>query len=269
MTKACASWVACLLVATAACDTKQPTDAGTQTVSVTAQAFGLTEAIRIYNVWQDTDSDGNPDVDTGDKRCITTGNFVNAPAPWPYSASFSVIFAGTTQEVQIRSTTASSDPFTNLTPYDDQIRQNVSNLQTQGKCVGGTNNGNFCLSSTTCPGGSCGPRVWHFLAGREVTTTNLDYIQNCTSLGPQVGVANILGEVGSFDFEVSPGDTIVFRARKTLTVNSFPYATFLRLNNSVSMNSGFFIDGRRVTPDGDPNASDAEGAGYTASVRLR
>jgi hypothetical protein len=63
---------------------------------------------------------------------------------------------------------------------------------------------------------------------------------------------------------------MVFRARKTLTGDdAFPYEEFLRLNSSVSMNSGFFIDGRGVTPNGDSNASGAEGDGYTASVRLR
>lgn len=270
MTRAWAGAAMGLLIAAAACDTNQPTDAGTQVVSVTTQAFGLTEAIRVYDIWLDVDQDGSPDIDTGDKRCVTTGNFVNAPVPWPYSASFSIIRAGTSNEVEVASTIRSDDPFSNLTPYDDNIRQTVPNLQTQGKCQGGANDGEFCSNSTPCLPESCGPRVWHFLDGREVTSSNLDYILNCTAFGPQIGVANILGEIGSFDFDMSPGDTMVFRARKTLTGDdAFPYEEFLRLNSSVSMNSGFFIDGRGVTPNGDSNASGAEGDGYTASVRLR
>jgi len=242
MRKVLATLAAALMLASMGCNTTQPTGGGPQVITVTASASALVDVWQIWDLWADTDEplDGVPDVQTPFHTCVRQVDPVNTSVPWPYSAEITLIQAGTTDEIPLRSTVSATNPFSNITPYDTNVRRTVPDLL---------------------------PQVpFYFLNGREVTAGTRDYIDSCTTLGSAFEDSNILGDPVAFSFQVQQGDTIVFRARKQLVDDANPYATLVR--SEVVLSSSYFVDGRGVTPSGETFVS-SDGGGFTASVRIR
>jgi len=242
MRKVLTAITATLILASTSCDTTQPTGGGSQVITITASASGLVDVWQIWDTWADTDEpeDFVPDVKTVFHKCVLQPDPVSASVPWPYSAEITLIRAGTTDEIPLRSTVDDTDPFSSITPYDTGVLRTVPDAPREGR--------------------------FYFLDGREVAATTRDYIDNCTNLGSSFGDSNIVGEPVEFSWEVEQGDTIVFRARKQLDAEANPYQSVV--STGVVLFSSYFVDGRGVTPAGT-TFSASDGGGFTASVSTR
>jgi len=229
-----------------ACDTRQPTDAGIQEISITVTGTGTAQIWNIWDVYVDVDGDceiSPPDTQL-DPECVGLGTTLATTVPWRYSAVLTVIRAGTTTEELIATSLGTSNEFSSVSFYDDTV---IRELQDQ--CSG-------------IPGNV----LW--TNGRQLTAAHKDVLEGClqySGLPP----ANVLGSPGAYTVEVGQGDTVIFRSRKARSNEgtSTPYNTISA--GPLEQFAEVFVDGVSVVPQGDAATGSAEGGGISISTRIR
>lgn len=236
-----------LVLSGAACDTRQPTDAGTQEISITMTGTGKAEIYNIWDEWRDNDGDcqiSDGDLDLGTNECDAQGNDLDTTVPWRYSAVITVIRAGTTTEELVASSIGSANEFSSVSFYDDTVIRELA-----GQCTGD-------------------PGDVMLVNGRQMTAASFDVMSGClgeTNLPP----ANVLGSPDSYTVSVQQGDTVIFRSRKARPdkSESEPYNTIV--DEAVEQFAEVFIDGISVLPDGNTSTGAGYGAGISISTRIR
>lgn len=242
-----------LILAGAACDTEQPTDAGEQIVTITVEGRATVQKWNVWDVWIDVDGNCEinepPDFEASFKFCEElTGpqNAVGTLVPWRYSAELAVIRAGTTQEELVATSIGTANQFSNLSYYDVRVFQPLAD-----RPCSGTPNGLLSVN------------------GRQVSAANFDVLDGCIGADGLLP-ANVLGQPGQYDVAVRQGDTVVFRARKGRTdkpSQANPYVGILE--GEVEQSARMYIDGVEIEPLGDPSTGSDEGGGISISTRLR
>ncbi len=217
-----------LLLASAGCDTKQPTVTGDQTFSVD---FTTSNAVvtmwDLWDVFNDTNpKDGQPDDTDGDGEpelfgilCRESRDNMNnritssaGSVPWYFAVEIEVIRAGSTVSEQMTTVTSGSTPSSNQTPFDDRV---------------------LLGQSPACPAnvGGCPPGAdFLFLNPRRMSSANQFLFEGAG--GPQRFDCPNLASIGNeglndpagagvpprsplpFEFTIGKGDTVVVRARR-------------------------------------------------------
>jgi hypothetical protein len=245
-------------VGTASCSTTQPTRSLGRTASITMSATADGTYQDCYEVWQDTDGDGTPDTDTGFRTCeealvaggggVGTVPYSGKPVPWRYSMQITVIHSGSTQETVVKSVNGvlgssvepGGDNFVSLTDYDPQIQ--TANVKPPD------------------------PPLF-YLNGKRVSTGSPVYL---SAQGFDVGTPNILTETGSFNFDITSGDTIIVRARKQAVAQSPGF--IISPNPDLLLAGVFFVDGAAIGADslnGSSASTAADKSGFTFSYTVK
>jgi hypothetical protein len=234
-----------LILSGVACDTQQPTDAGTQQVTISVTGTGEAEIYNVWDLWIDVDgdcqvSDGDTDLGT---ECVAQGDTLSTTVPWRYSAVLTVIRAGTTTEELIATSVDTSNEFSSLSFYDDTVIVELGD-----QCDG-------------FPGGVL--RV----NGKKMTAASRE-VMECLDK-PNLLPANVLDSPGSYTVSVQQGDTVIFKARKARPgfTASKPYDSIAL--SPVDQFAEVFIDGRSVLPEGDAATGSGEYGGISISTRIR
>ena len=235
-----------LILSGAACDTRQPTDAGTQEITITMTGTGKAEIYNIWDVWDDVDGDceiSEGDLPLSKKGCRAQGDDLDTTVPWRYSAVLTVIRAGTTTEELIATSVGTANEFSSVSFYDDTVIRELANV---------------CFDDPN--------ELW--VNGRQLTAANVDIMEGCLDY---IGLppANVLGSPDSYTVSVQQGDTVIFRARKARPdkSESQPYNSIAE--GPVDQFAEVFIDGVPVVPLGDSATGDEYGGGISLSTRIR
>jgi len=236
-----------LILSGAACDTRQPTDAGTQEISITVTGSGKAAVWNIWDVWDDVDGDcqiSEGDIPLPSKGCRAQASELDTTVPWRYSAVLTVIRADTTVEQVIATSVGTANEFSSVSFYDDTVIRELANV---------------CFSTTT-------GELW--TNGRQMTAASFDVMEGClgeTNLPP----ANVLGSPDSYTVSVQQGDTVLFRARKARPdkTESQPYNSIAI--GAVDQFAEVFIDGVPVVPEGDPATGEEYYGAISISTRIR
>jgi len=236
-----------LILSGAACDTQQPTDAGTQEISITVTGTGKAEVYNIWDGWRDVDGDcqiSDGDFEVSNKLCEALGTLLDTTVPWRYSAVITVIRADTIPEQLIATSLGTANEFSSVSFYDDTVIRDLAN-----RCSG-------------IPGDI----LW--TNGRQLTAANFDILSGCLN-AIDLPPANVLGSPDSYTVSVQQGDTVLFRARKARPdkSESQPYNGIA--DGPVDQFAEVFIDGVPVVPLGDSATGDAYGGGISISTRIR
>jgi hypothetical protein len=243
-----AAVLGCALIVSVGCDSSQPetSSQATAAVSVSAQATSL--LVNCYDVWQDQDFDGNPDVFVT-TFCEDSADTAQHAVPWHYSLDIAVIHKGSTVEEPVTSVTGllgssvrpndGVEDFVSLTDYDPAER--VADVKPNDPANG-----------------------IYYLNGRKVSRGNLTYL---TFLGLNLGTPNVLTVPEQFEFNVVSGDTIIVRARKQNLASS---PSFLPVDPDPQLiiQANLTINGAGVSPNGTQTSSIADGAGMTFSYTV-
>lgn len=237
-----------LILSGAACDTRQPTDAGTQEISITVTGTGKAEIYNIWDVWRDVDGDceiSDGDLDLSSNACDPQGNDLNTTVPWRYSAVITVIRAGTTTEELVATSVGTANEFSSVSFYDDTVIRELV-----GQCSG-------------IPG------ELMLVNGRQMTAASFDVMSGCLDIPDPLPPANVLGSPDSYTVSVQQGDTVIFRSRKADPDKSHsePYNSIS--DEPVEQFAEVFIDGISVIPNGDTSTGPGIGAGISISTRIR
>lgn len=247
-----------LLAACAGCDTTQPLQgnaSGTLEVGMAA-----TGNVRLFDIWElqlDTTGDGQPDETTEiycEGASDPQGNAltVDAPVQVHYSIQISRIPAGGTAREVVATSATLPDVFGNFTPFDTTLPNIDPNPPFPSFPPG--------------RGDVQPPEYWR--NPRRVVESSLAYVEPC--LGSSLNEPRILGIVDTtppiifpvFPVEIRPGETIVVEARKTL-LPPITYTVEPALIGSLT------LDGRPITPVGEPISSNTRGAGVSFSYTSR
>lgn len=240
-----------LILPAAGCDTTQPTDAGERLVSISLTGAARVSKYRIWDVWIDVDGncriDEPPDGEDYKASylyCEERESF-DTTVPWPYSAEVAIIRAGTTQEEIIATSVGTANEFSNLSPYDERIIQQLPNRP--------------------CSGVPNGPL---YVEGREVSAAREEVMTDCLNKRDLLPV-NILGQSDPAEYVVTVkrGDTIIFRSRKSAEGDSGPYDDIVE--TSVNQTAMIAIDGVEVVPQGNVDTGNVDMGGISISLRLR
>lgn len=276
----------CLAVLIGACDAEQPQQPGGRNAQVrlTTQA-----SVPVYEVWEryvDADGDGVPDqfdpfgnpIDppvqvqcvrsydrgTGEPRTVSANS-----VPWRHSFDIRILKAGETESVRISTDEAESDLF-NLTPYDSTVVPGQNPLP--------------CAAPEVCT-----PLGRLTAANRIVMESDYeDASRSIVILGQTIRVdedgrpvfrcpGSSLGEPvlgGTFEdpspppfrFDLSPGDTVIVRARKTELAQGG-----LVLRSPPLLSAAIFVGGQDVSSAtaGTTQSTGDAGAGVSFSYTLR
>jgi hypothetical protein len=180
--------------AIAGCSSTQPDRIETRTASLSFFTRALVNLYNCYNIGQDTNGDGVPDVDYGVFCQETTPpQRVDRPVPWRYSIKITVIRSGTTDEEVVTST---SGVIGSSVQVGDGVYDYISLTD-------------YDPDEPTVPDRSDGDI--YFTNGHQVSAGSPIYLA-ATGIDP--GEPNILGLTPTFDFTLDTGDTVIVRVRK-------------------------------------------------------
>lgn len=245
-----ASLVLTLIAAAAAassCDSTQPDRIEQKTASVFISALALAIDVDCFDVWEDTNNDFAPDLNTGRVQCFQSpqGQANQVPVPWRYSLVISVIREGNTTEELIATSLDPSDSipdFGSLTPYDTAVN------------TGGSHD----HQGTT-----------YYLNGRQASTGSQLFVE---SLGIILGPPSVLGVSPTYDFTVNRGDTIIVRARKESVATMPGYLSVFPAETPpprVQLEGRLLIGGQEVQPSGTVHGSGDDGASVYYSFTVK
>jgi hypothetical protein len=244
-----AAVLGCALIVSVGCDSSQPESSSQATAAVSVSARAKSLLFSCYDVWQDQDFDGNPDVFL-QTFCEETSTPAQHPVPWNYSIDISVIHKGSTVEETVISTTGllgtsvkpgdGVEDFVSLTAYDPAV----------------TPGGPHPDDDTTLG--------IYYLNTRTVSRGSQVYL---SFLGLNLGTPNILTAPEPFEFTVVSGDTIIVRARKQALAASPSFLPF-DPDPELIIQANLTVNGAGVTPSGSQTSSFADGAGMTFSYTV-
>ena len=243
-----AAVLGCALIVSVGCNSSQPETASQATAAVSVIAQAKSILVNCYDVWQDQDFDGNPDVFVT-TFCEDSADTAQHPVPWNYSLDIAVIHTGSTVEETVTSLTGQLgtsvrpgdgiEDFVSLTDYDLAVRvaDPKANDPTNGI---------------------------YYLNGRKVSRGSQVFLN---FMGINLGAPNVLTAPQQFEFTVTSGDTIIVRARKQKLASS-PAFLPVDPDPELIIQANLTVNGSGVTPNGIQTSSVADGAGMTFSYTV-
>jgi len=240
----------CALIVSVGCDSSQPESSSQATAAVTVAAKAEALLLACYDVWQDQDFDGNPDVFVTTFCEEVPDSTAQRPVPWNYSINISVIPKGSTVEQVVTSLTGLTG--TSVQPSDG-VEDFVSLTD---------------FDPVVTPGGPHPPddptSGIYYLNTRTVSRGSQTYL---SFLGINLGAPNLLTAPQPFEFTVSSGDTVSVRARKQALAGS-PAFLPVDPDPKLFIEVNLTVNGSGVTPTGSQTSSTFDGSGVTFSYTV-
>ncbi|MDH3627526.1 MAG: hypothetical protein OEV00_00970 [Acidobacteriota bacterium] len=274
-----------LSVFTIGCDSTQPIGAGPVTYEVQMSAVNVIgflggQGIRSYRVWEmyeDNDNNGQPDdIDMDgvpdlfnfcrDLLASDTSHVNPTSVPWSYTVEISVIPAGTTGEVIVSSPAGlTDDPLINLSRYDNSSRPLV--LGTSQPTVMIDDGGMMRTFRFRDP---LKLSQAHTRVARSTSNPLSDFDPMTYGLGNGLCSAidpgpTVVDGQENFLVDLSPGDTIIVRARRGAGAPMGIETNGREANLSGTLSQ----DGLTVSVIGSASSDAVTGAGFSFSFTAR
>jgi hypothetical protein len=229
-----------------ACDSEQPLQGGPRVAVVSLDAVAQLEYYDVWEVWDDLDGNGSPEVRVVEGvppvpvwRCDDPGVVTDGQLPWSYAIEVAVLRRGSVTREIIATTSRGLQAFSSSTPFDP----------------------------ASAPIGALPPvGTRHYINGVRVSRGNGFYLQAC--LGAEtLPIPNLAGRTNppTLDVPLNPGDTIIVSARLARASANQIFPSFYP--NPV-LNGSIQIDGRPVPIVGSSQSTDDDGAGLTFSYTV-